>query len=102
MHDEYRQRIAELQANHGLVEGTGPARFACDGNATNEVVVTYFATEPPTLIAARGDRVALMYAQSSASGRRYQGHYGSFREHQGEARVRWGVGAPEMHCRKRP
>lgn len=95
---QYRRRVAELQARYRLVEARGPFAFACDGNPANEVVVTYFATEPPTLIAERGDSVSLMYRQESASGTRYIGRNESFREHQGEAQVTWGFEAPEMTC----
>ncbi|MNW23179.1 Membrane-bound lysozyme-inhibitor of c-type lysozyme [compost metagenome] len=54
------------------------------------------------MIAERGDEVSLMYSQPAASGARYQGRNESFWEHQGEARVTWGYGAPEMTCRKAP
>jgi len=98
--DEYVHRIAELQARYRLVPGSGPITFFCDGNPGNEVVVTFFQTEPPTLIAERGDSVSLMYRQPSASGARYQGRNEAFWEHHGEALITWGDGAKEMHCKK--
>jgi len=98
----YRQRIAELQARYRLVPGTGPVTYACDGNPKNQVIVTFFPTDPPTLYAERGDDVSLMYLQPSGSGTRYQGRNETFWEHQGEAGVTWGYGAPEMRCRKLP
>jgi uncharacterized protein len=100
--DEYVRRIAELQARYRLVPGNGPVRYACDGNAANEVVVTFFETEPPTLIAERGDSVSMMYLQPSASGTRSQGRNETFWEHQGEAGIQWGYGAAEMRCKKNP
>ena len=39
-----------------------------------------------------------MYRQPSGSGARYQGRNESFWAHQGEATVRWGHGAGDMHC----
>jgi len=99
---EYRRRIAELQAKYRLVPGVGPVQYACDGNPSNEVIVTFFKTEPPVLIAERGDRVSLMYLAPSGSGTRYIGRNESFWEHQGEATVTWGAGAPEMRCAKKP
>ena len=98
--DEYQRRIAELQARYRLVPGIGPVTFVCDGNRASEVIVTFFQTEPPTLIAERGESVSLMYQQPSASGIRYQGRNESFREHQGVARITWGYEAPEMRCNK--
>ncbi len=99
---EYRRRIAELQARYRLVPSTGPFTFVCDPPAGGEVVITHFRTDPPTLIAERGDSVSLMYVQPSGSGARYQGRNESFWEHQGEATVTWGYGAPEMRCRMKP
>lgn len=95
----YQQRIAELQARYRLVPGNGPVRYACSSNPADEVVATYFQTDPPTAIAERGDQVSLMYAQPSGSGSRYQGRNESLWEHQGEALITWGHGAPEMRCK---
>ena len=100
--DEYDRRIAELQARYRLVSGSGPVRFICDDSPVSEVLATFFRTDPPTLIAERGDSVSLMYLQPSGSGTRYQGRNESFWEHQGEAAIIWGYGAPEMRCRKAP
>ncbi len=99
---EYRRRIAELQARYRLVPSTGPIPYVCDGEPGNDVVASFFRTDPPTLIAERGDSVSLMYLQPSGSGARYQGGNETFWEHHGEARVTWGYGAPEMRCAKTP
>lgn len=96
--DSYQRRIAELQAQYRLVDHNGPVSYGCDGNRANEVVVTWFETEPPTLIAERGDQASLMYLERGASGARYAGRNESFWEHQGEATVQWGFGAPQMRC----
>ena len=66
------------------------------------MVVTFFETDPPTLIAERGDQVSLMFQQPAASGTRYQGRNEMFWEHQGEASIVWGYDAPEMHCVRKP
>jgi uncharacterized protein len=58
--EEYQRRIAELQARYRLVASTGPVFYSCDGDPRNEVVATFFQTEPTTLIAERGDQVSLM------------------------------------------
>ena len=99
--ENYRLRIAELQAKYRLVSAHGPVTYVCDGNPANEVVATFFRTEPPTLIAERGDQVSLMYQQKSGSGAKYQGRNESLWEHQGEAAIRWGYGSKEMKCKKR-
>ncbi|MFB2650644.1 MliC family protein [Shewanella mangrovisoli] len=98
----YQTRIAELQAQYRLVEMTGPIFYACDGNPANEVVVSYFKTEPATLIAERGDQTSLMFVQPSGSGAKYQGRNESLWEHHGEAKIVWGYEAPEMTCVVKP
>ena len=100
--EAYVLRIAELQARYHLVPATGPVFYACDGDPTNEVVVTFFETDPPTLIAERGDQVSLMSLQPSGSGSKYQGRNESFWEHHGEATIVWGYGSPEMRCSRKP
>ena len=96
--NEYRQRIAELQARYRLLPGTGPFMIACDGETANEVIVTFFPTDPPTLVAERGDSTSLMYRQESASGAKYAGPNEIFWEHQGKALITWGYDTREMRC----
>lgn len=98
--DEYRRRIAELQARYRLLPPTGPVRFTCDGDPRSEVVATFFATDPPTLVAERGDEVSLMYLAPSGSGAKYEGRNEAFWEHGGEATVTWGYEAKPMRCTK--
>jgi len=95
----YRQRTAELQAKYRLVASRGPFNFACEGDPSNKVVVTFYTTDPPTLIAEHGDAVSLMFQQPSGSGARYAGRNESFWEHQGEAMAVWGAGATEVRCK---
>ena len=99
--ESYRRRIAELQALYRLVPANGPFWYSCDGDPRNEVVVTFFTTDPPTLEAERGDSVSLMFLQPSSSGSKYQGRNESLWEHQGEVRIVWGYGSPEMRCSKK-
>jgi uncharacterized protein len=98
----YRTRIAELQARYRLVSEKGPFWFTCDGDPKNEVVVTFFKTDPPSLIAERGDQVSFMVLQRSGSGAKYQGANELFWEHQDEATIVWGYDAPEMRCTRYP
>lgn len=98
--DSYRRRIVELQARYRLVGASAPARYVCNGNPADEVVATYFETDPPTLIAERGDQTSLMFQERSASGTRYVGRNELLWEHQGQATIRWGYDAPEMACVK--
>ena len=71
--EAYRSRIAELQARYRLLPSTGSAVYVCDGQPANEVTATYFATDPPTAIAERGDQVSLMYQQPSGQRRQVSG-----------------------------
>lgn len=96
--DAYRLRTVELQARYRLVPITRSAVWVCEGNPANELVATFFDTRPPSLVAERGDQTSLMLQQSTPSGTWYAGRNESLREHQGEASVVWGYGAPEMRC----
>lgn len=96
----YRLRIAELQARYRLIEPLATATYACPDKTP--VSAAYFQTEPATLVATRGDSTVLMFIQPSASGARYAGRNESLWEHQGEALIQWGYGAPEMVCPKQP
>jgi uncharacterized protein len=100
--NQYVLRIAELQAKYRLVPASEPVLYACDGDPRHEVIATFFQTDPPTLIAERGDRVSLMYLQPSGSGAKYQGGNESLWEHHGEAMITWRYGSPEMQCTKKP
>ena len=98
VHCTYQLRIAELQAKYRLVPSNGPVTYVCDGDPTNEVMATFFKTDPPTLIAERGDQVSLMVLQPSGSGSKYQGRNASLWEHDGEALIVWGHGSKNMRC----
>ncbi len=98
----YQLRIAELQAKYRLLPGTGPIRYACDGNAANEVIVTFFNTDPPSLIAERGDSVSIMFLQPNHKGNKYQGRNESFLKEQNKALITWGFETPEMKCVQAP
>jgi uncharacterized protein len=100
--ESYVLRIAELQARYRLVPFKGPIFYMCNDQPANEVVATFFDTEPPTLIAERGDQTSFMVLQPSASGSKYQGRNETFWEKAGEAMVTWGYGSPEMRCKVRP
>ena len=94
----YQYRIAELQARYQLIDPLGPIFYVCDGRPLDEIVVTFFSTVPPSILAERAGHVSFMLLQETASGSKYQGRNETFWEHQGQARVTWGVDATEMNC----
>ena len=101
--EEYKRRIAELQARYRLIAGNGPITYTCDDDRRSEVIATFFQTDPPTLIAERGDSVSLMYLQPSGSGAKYRGRNETFWEHHNcEALITWGYEAKEMRCKRSP
>lgn len=97
---EYRQRIASLQARYQLVAGRGPISFRCDPPAGGEVIATFYATEPASLVAERGDQVSLMLLQ--ADGKSYLGRNETLAEVAGGVTVTWGYGEPPMNCSGNP
>lgn len=99
---EYRRRIADLQARYRLVPGTGPVTYFCDGNPRNVVIAMFFATDPPTLFAERGDSTSLMYREPGDSPAKYAGRNERLEEVGNEVVIVWGHNAPAMRCRKTP
>lgn len=99
--ENYLLRIAELQARYGLVDKTGPFFYACDDNPKNEVVMTFYQTDPSTLVAEYGDSTSLMYLQPSGSGSVYQGRNETVSIKGNDARVKWGFDSQTMNCKKK-
>lgn len=98
----YRTRIAELQGRYRMVPTRGPFRFACDGTPPQDVVVTWFATDPPSgMLETRGGTTPI-FETPSGSGTRYIGDDVAFSEHQGTATLTYGLTAQELTCRQKP
>jgi len=68
---QYRVRTSELQALWRLVPPRTVA-YACQNNPANEVVASFFATDPPTVQLERGDRTAMLWRVPTA-GAQYEG-----------------------------
>lgn len=92
----YRIRISELQAQWRLVTEEGPVFFACNGNPANEVVATFFETDPPTARLERGDRTVTTWLVPAGSGSKYEGQNVEFWTKGKEARATWMGG--ELEC----
>lgn len=100
--DKYRLRVAEIQARYGLVTATGPFTWVCQESPPDEVVATFFATDPPSLIATRGGKTSFMMLTPGPGGPRYRGPHESLQERGQEARITWEPVTSEMFCRKKP
>jgi uncharacterized protein len=102
---QYRQRTAELQALYQLVTPK-TVFFTCQNNPANEIVATFFQTDPPTARVERGDRAVTAYQVRSASGAKYEGQNVEFWNKGQEATVSWmnpGTGVTEqLQCKVRP
>lgn len=85
----YRVRISELQATWGLVAAAGPTAFACQHNPANEVVATFFETDPKTVRLERGDRSVVAWLVPAAGGAKYEGQNVTFATKGKEASVTW-------------
>ena len=97
MQDAYQRRIAELQARYRLVSMRGPLHYQCGVSPADELVLSYFATQPATLIAERGDSVSLMFLQ--ANGTDYVGRNETLWPLPDGVRLQWGYEAPVLTCR---
>ncbi|WP_157836340.1 lysozyme inhibitor LprI family protein [Rheinheimera texasensis] len=100
MQDAYQRRIAELQARYRLVSMRGPLIYQCGVTPADDLVLSYFATEPATVIAERGDSVSLMFLQRK--GGYYIGRNETLWPQQDGVRLQWGYEAPVFSCRPVP
>ncbi|MCK7614707.1 MliC family protein [Roseibium sediminicola] len=72
----YERRIAELTARYQLIKGQAPVFYTCNGNPADEIVATFFPTEPPSARLERGDTTEIAVQGLSGSGARYEGDFG--------------------------
>lgn len=97
--DAYRNRIVELQASYGLVKSGAPVFYACENNPANEIVATFFETDPPSVRLERGDAQKIGIARPAASGTRYEADFGTyFWVKDEEALAEWPEGA-KLNCK---
>jgi uncharacterized protein YecT (DUF1311 family) len=85
----YKIRTSELQALMRLVPPKGPVFFACENNPANEVVATFFETDPPTARLERGDKTVTVWLVPAGSGSRYEGQNVEFWTKGKEAMITW-------------
>jgi uncharacterized protein len=87
--EKYANRIADLQAQFGLVRSRGPFRLACSKDPGDILVAQYYETDPPSARFTYDGRGATAFVVRTGSGSRYEGPYVSYWERQGEASVVW-------------
>jgi uncharacterized protein len=81
----YIYRIAELQANFALVPSQKPIFFTCNNNPANEVVATFYQTDPATARLERGDTVITAFLRGS----QYEGQNVTFAMKNKTASIEW-------------
>jgi uncharacterized protein len=96
----YQRRIAELQATYRLMPPTATANYSCGAKPADQLKTATFATEPPTMVAELDENVSTLYRKPSSVGTSYAGDQVTFFEMDGQAKVVWGPGTPEMSCKK--
>lgn len=69
---QYRLRTSELQAVWRLV-APQTVSHACQGNPANEVVASFFDTDPATIRLERGDRSVTLWQVGAANAGHYEG-----------------------------
>jgi uncharacterized protein YecT (DUF1311 family) len=101
---QYRLRISELQALWRLLPPE-TASYACNGNPANEVVASFFASDPPTVRLERGDHTATLWRVPLGAESRYEGHNVSLVRNGSSVAVAWlSVGSDdieELQCSAR-
>jgi uncharacterized protein len=94
----YVTRIAQLSSDAGLPPARLPFRFRCDGDPPLGFTITYYATNPSTLVAQRRDRKIVMVQQPMASGIRYAAPGATYAEHQGVSWITWPGQPRPLRC----
>lgn len=85
---QYRLRTSELQAVWRLL----PSRtvsHACQNNPANEVVASFFDTDPATIRLERGDRTVTLWRVGPAGGGKYEGRNVSLVHQASDLKVEW-------------
>jgi uncharacterized protein len=95
----YLDRLAELQANFALVPAQEPVFFSCNNNPANEIVATFYQTDPPTARLERGDTTITVFLRPSGSGSKYEGQNVTFWTKGEEASVKWNE--EKLECQAR-
>jgi len=89
----YERRVAELTARYQLIEAQPPVFYTCNDNPADEIVATFFPTDPPSARLERGDTTEIVVQGLSGSGARYEGDFGILFWIKGnEATVDWPEG----------
>jgi uncharacterized protein len=96
---QYKLRISELQAVWRLVSPRPPVSYVCANNPANEIVATFFDTDPATARLERGDRTQTVWQVAAASGARYEGQNVEFWIKGADASVTWND--ERLQCRAR-
>lgn len=101
---QYRLRTSELQAVWRLVAPQSVS-YACQGNPANEVVASFFGTDPATIRLERGDRSATLWQVGAANAGHYEGQNVSLVRRDRAVEVSWldtGTGkTDELQCTAR-
>ena len=101
----YRIRTSELQATWQLAAAKKPASYACQNNLANEIIATFYETDPATARLERGDKTVTVWQVRAASGAKYEGQNVTFWSKGNEASVTWlntATGQTEdLQCRVR-
>jgi uncharacterized protein len=85
---QYRQRTSELQAVWRLVPGRSIS-YACQNNAANELVASFFETDPPTVRLERGDRTKTLWRVGAASAGPFEGQNVSLVQQGSDVKLDW-------------
>ncbi len=98
---QYRLRTSELQAVWRLLPVT-TARYGCEHNPANEVVVNSFATDPATIRLERGDRTVTLWQVSDSGEASFEGQNVSLRRTPQGVQVIWldtlSGRTEDLHC----
>ncbi|WP_434339548.1 lysozyme inhibitor LprI family protein [Motilimonas cestriensis] len=94
----YKHRQAEIEAQYNLVGSSVPVHYTCKEGSSNDFVVTYFATTPPTAKVEHGETTQLLFRRETPTGLVYDAGDYILKEHNGNANIQWGYNTESLNC----
>jgi uncharacterized protein len=100
--DDYRRRIAELQALYSLLPVDGAYWLICSDRARTRLSATFYPSNPASLRIEFDGKPQVLLRETAASGLLYRSEQLQFHQQDQQIRLRWPGSAGEQDCRLNP
>lgn len=100
--EDYRRRIAELQAFYDLLPADGPYWLLCNDQARTRMPADFYASNPASLKIEFDGKAQVLLREASRRGLLYRNERFQFQQQGQQIRLRWPGSAGEQDCRLSP